>query len=153
MDFPIAELMDEYACYAKLLSWLLPDGLACPRCGARDGLGVHRHHRAPVLDYRCTACKRVFNIFTGTPLQGTQRRPVAPVLILRGCAQGASTARLARELFQECRRCHSTRREREADRRFVFPGQRRQAGEAAGFVQRDAVPSVFQSDTDGCHYG
>jgi hypothetical protein len=90
--------MDEDACYAKLLSWLHPDGLACPRCGARDGLGVHRRHRAPVLDSRRTACKRVFNAFTGTLLQGTQRRPVALVLILRGVAQGASTARLAREL-------------------------------------------------------
>jgi transposase-like protein len=98
MDFPISELMDEDACYAKLLSWLHPDGLSCPRCGARDRLGVHRRHRAPVLDYRCTACKRVFNAFTGTLLQGTQRRPVALVLILRGVAQGASTARLAREL-------------------------------------------------------
>jgi transposase-like protein len=98
MDFPISELMDEDACYAKLLSWLHPDGLACPRCGARDRLGVHRRHRAPVLDYRCAACKRVFNAFTGTLLQGTQRRPIALVLILRGVAQGASTARLAREL-------------------------------------------------------
>ena len=33
MDFPIADLMDEDACYAKLLAWLHPDGLACPRCG------------------------------------------------------------------------------------------------------------------------
>ena len=98
MDFPISELMDEDACYAKLLSWLHPDGLACPRCGARDRLGVHRRHRAPVLDYRCAACKRVFNAFAGTLPQGTQRRPIALVLILRGVAQGASTARLAREL-------------------------------------------------------
>jgi transposase-like protein len=98
MDFPISELMDEGACYAKLLDWLHPDGLACPRCGARDGLGVHRRHRAPVLDHRCTACKRVFNAFTGTLLQGTQRRPVELMLILRGFAQGVSTARLAREL-------------------------------------------------------
>ena len=28
MDFPIAELMDPDACYAKLLTWLHPDGLA-----------------------------------------------------------------------------------------------------------------------------
>ena len=34
MDFPIADLMDEDACYAKLVAWLHPDGLACPRCGA-----------------------------------------------------------------------------------------------------------------------
>jgi transposase-like protein len=98
MDFPIADLMDEDACYAKLVGWLHPDGLACPRCGARDGLGVHRRHRAPVLDYRCAACRRVFNAFTGTALQATKRRPAELVLILRGFAQGVSTARLAREL-------------------------------------------------------
>jgi transposase-like protein len=97
MDFPISDLMDEGACYAKLVGWLHPDGLACPRCGARDGHGVHHRHRAPVLDYRCAACRRVFNAFTGTALQGTKRRPVALVLILRGFAQGVSTARLARE--------------------------------------------------------
>jgi transposase-like protein len=98
MDFPIADLMDEDACYAKLLGWLHPDGLACPRCGRRDGLHVHRRHRVPLLDYRCKACRRVFNAFTGTALQGTQRRPVELVLIVRGFAQGVPTAQLAREL-------------------------------------------------------
>ena len=98
MDFPIADLMDEDACYAKLVAWLHPDGLACPRCGARDGLRVHRRHRAPVLDYRCSACRRVFNAFTGTALHGTKRRPVELVLIVRGFAQGVPTAQLAREL-------------------------------------------------------
>ena len=36
-------------------------GLACPRCGAADRLGVHRRHRDPVLDYQCGHCGRVFN--------------------------------------------------------------------------------------------
>jgi transposase-like protein len=98
MDFPIADLMDEDACYAKLLAWLHPEGLACPRCGARDRLHVHRRHRAPLLDYRCSACRRVFNAFTGTALHGTKRRPIALVLIVRGFAQGVPTAQLAREL-------------------------------------------------------
>jgi len=98
MDFPIAELMDPDACYAKLLHWLHPDGLACPRCGGRDGLGVHRRHRAPVLDYRCKTCRRVFNAWTGTALQGSRRPVVELMLILRGIAQGVPTAQLAREL-------------------------------------------------------
>ena len=98
MDFPIAELMDQDACYAKLLHWLHPDGLACPRCGARDGLAVHRRHRAPILDSRCRACRRVFNALTGTALQGTRRPVVELMLILRGVAQGVPTAQLAREL-------------------------------------------------------
>src|SRR4051794_20435965 len=98
MDVPIAELMDEDACYAKLLHWLHPDGLACPRCGVRDGLAVHRRHRAPILDDRCEACRRVFNALTGTALQGTRRPVVELRLILRGVAQGVATAQLAREL-------------------------------------------------------
>ena len=98
MDFAIADLMDEDACYTKLVHWLHPRGLACPRCGACDDLGVHRRHRAPILDLRCKACRRVFNAFTATALHGTKRRPVELVLIVRGFAQGVPTAQLAREL-------------------------------------------------------
>jgi transposase-like protein len=102
MDFPITDLMDEDACYAKLVQWLHPDGLACPRCQQADRLRVHRSHRAPVRDYRCGHCRRVFNAFTGTILHGTKRRPSELTLIIRGFAQGVPTAQLAREL--ECDR-------------------------------------------------
>jgi transposase-like protein len=98
MDFPIAEYMDQDACYAKLVAVLHPDGLACPRCRSGDQLKVHRRYRAPVVDYRCEACGRVFNAFTGTEFHKTHRRPSEILLILRGIAQGTSTARLAREL-------------------------------------------------------
>jgi transposase-like protein len=97
MDFPIAGFMDEDACYEKLVDVLHPDGLACARCRAHDGLRVHRRHRAPVLDYRCDACGRVFNAFTGTAFHKTHRPPSEALLILRGIAQGETTARLARE--------------------------------------------------------
>jgi transposase-like protein len=102
MDFPITDLMDEDACYAKLVAWLHPEGLACPRCHRPDRMRVHRCHRAPVRDYRCGHCRRVFNAFTGTALHGTRRRPSELVLIVRGIAQGVPTAQLAREL--ECDR-------------------------------------------------
>jgi transposase-like protein len=98
MDFPIDELMDESACYDFLVGLLHPDGLACPHCGDRDRLKVHRRDRAPILVYRCIACRRIFNAFTGTTLRGTKRRPIELVLILRGIAQGVSTAQLSREL-------------------------------------------------------
>ena len=48
---PRPEMPDGVGCYRKLLDLLHPRGLACPRCGARDGLAVHRRHRDPVLDY------------------------------------------------------------------------------------------------------
>ena len=97
MDFPIVEFMDEDACYRKIIEILHPDGLACPRCQSRDGFRVHRRTRDPVLDYRCS-CGRVFNAFTGTAFHKTHRRPAEILLILRGIAQGTTTARLAREL-------------------------------------------------------
>src|SRR5512135_3275836 len=98
MDFPIAELMDEDACYQKIVAILHPDGLECPRCKSRDDPKVHRRHRAPVLDYRGTACNRVFNAFTETTFHKTHRRPSEILLILRGIAQGTTTARFAREM-------------------------------------------------------
>lgn len=98
MDFPLIDYLDEDACYARLLDLLHPDGLACPRCGERQRLGVHRGHRAPVLDYQCAACGRVFNAWTGTILQGTQRRPGALLMILHGVSQATPTAQMAREL-------------------------------------------------------
>ena len=98
MDFPIEELLDPDACYATLLHWLHPQGLACPRCQSHDQIRVHRRHRGPVIDYRCDGCKRVFNLFTGSALEGSKRSVTQLVLILRGIAQGVPTAQLAREL-------------------------------------------------------
>src|SRR5437763_5288147 len=98
MDFPLVEFLDEDACYAKLVELLHPDGLACPRCGARDRLGIHRRHRAPVLDYQCGACGRVFNAWTATPLEKTRRAPSQILRLFRGIVQRQPTAQLAREI-------------------------------------------------------
>jgi transposase-like protein len=98
MDFPIIDLRDQQACYQKLLDLLHADGLTCPRCGGAR-LTVHRYHKdSPVVDHRCKGCRRVFNLFTATPWQGTHRTPAEILLILRGFAQGVTTAQLAREL-------------------------------------------------------
>ena len=100
MDFPILDLMDQEGCHRRLLDLLHPDGLTCPGCeGGRDRYNVHRRRDgSPVVDYRCKDCRRVFNLFTGTPWQGTHRTPAAILLILRGFAKGTPTAELAREL-------------------------------------------------------
>ncbi len=122
MDFPLTDLMDQDACYHKLVTLLHPDGLACPACKAADHLRVHRRHRAPVLDWRCTACGRVFNAFTGTAIEGTHRRPAEVMLILRGIAQGVPTARLARELG--------------CDRKHLLTLRRRLQGHAERWLDR-----------------
>lgn len=97
LDFPIKHLMDESACYQELMGWLHPRGLACAGCHQQNAW-VQRYFRAPVLDYRCKGCGKVYNIFTGTVLVKTRRRPSELVLILRGIASGVPTARMAREL-------------------------------------------------------
>jgi transposase len=97
MDFPIQDLMDEDKCYHLLLELLHPEGLHCPRCQAQGGFSVHRYYREPVLDYRCP-CGCVFNAWTGTVFHGTHYRPSQLVLLVRGFAQGKSSAQLAREL-------------------------------------------------------
>jgi transposase-like protein len=106
MDFPIIDLMDQHACYQRLLDLLHPGGLTCPRCGSgRSRYTVHRRRaHSPVVDYRCQDCRRVFNLFTGTAWQGARRSPAEILLILRGFAQGVPTAQLAREL--EASRSH-----------------------------------------------
>src|SRR3981081_2675035 len=104
MDFPIQAFMDEDACFRFLFDLFHPEGLRCPRCQAQDGFTIHRYVREPVLDYRCTECGRVFNAWTGTVFQGTHYRPSTLILIIRGFAQGVSTAQLARELG--CSRRH-----------------------------------------------
>src|SRR5512135_781809 len=97
MDFPSPELMDEEACYERLVEILHPEGRACPRCQSREGFRVHRRTRAPVLDYHCS-CGRVCNAFPQTVFRKTHRRPSEILLILRGIAPGTTTARLAHAL-------------------------------------------------------
>ncbi len=98
MDFPINDLMDENACYQFLIDIFHPQGLHCPRCQTQEGLQIQNYYREPILNYRCTQCRRVFNAWTGTLFQGTHWRPTQRVLILRGFTPGVSTAQLAREL-------------------------------------------------------
>ncbi len=98
MDFSLINYLDESACYTKLVELLHPGGLACPRCRERQRLGIHRCHRAPVIDFQCGSCGRVFNAFTGTALQGTHRRPPQLLMILHGVTQRTPTAQMAREL-------------------------------------------------------
>jgi transposase-like protein len=133
MDFPLTDLMDQDACYHKLVALLHPGGLSCPACKTKDHLRVHRRHRAPVLDYRCTACGRVFNAFTGTALEGTHRRPAEVMLILRGFAQGVPTAQLARELG--------------CDRKHLLGLRRRLQDNAARWLDRNPLgDAVVEAD-------
>ncbi len=102
MRFPITDLLDEQECYEFLLRTLHPDGLRCP--GGHPlppAQAPHHRIRAPVVDYRCRTCGRVYNLFTGTVWSGTHYDCAAIVLVMRGIAQGVPTKHLADELGRD----------------------------------------------------
>jgi hypothetical protein len=99
LHWPLTEVLDEGACYEWLRRMLQPQGLHCPAGHPLPpDQAPHDRHRAPLVDYRCRQCGRVFNLFTGTLFQKT-RYPCTIILqILRGIAQGVPTKHLADEL-------------------------------------------------------
>ena len=99
MQFPITDLIDEHECYTYLLRTLHPEGLKCP-CGqpVASGQAPQDRSRAPIFDYRCRLCGKVFNLFTHTVWSGTHYSCRTIVLVMRGFVQGVSTLHLAQEL-------------------------------------------------------
>lgn len=97
--FPLDDLLDDERCYRWLLERRWPGGKpVCPRCGETERIHVHNRDQAPVEDFRCKTCRRVFNVHTGTVFRKTRRRCSHVILIIQGFMQGKSTNLLAREL-------------------------------------------------------
>ena len=99
MEFPITELLSEQECYNYLLKILHPNGIKCS-CGKKveREQAPHTRDRAPIVEYRCQKCNKVFNIFTKTMWQGTHYDCRTIVLLIRGYAQGIPSLHLAKEL-------------------------------------------------------
>jgi transposase-like protein len=75
---------------------LHPDGFVCPHCGSPERRLFRQQGSFPA--YRCRACDGYFTLLTGTAFAKTRQTASALVLLIRGIANGESTARLAREL-------------------------------------------------------
>lgn len=134
MRFPIDTLLSEDECYRYLKRQLHPDGLACPNGHPLPAdQAPHDRRRAPVVDYRCRECGRVFNIFTDTVWEKTHYDCSEIVMVLRGIAKGVSTQALADELDRD----YSTL----LDRRHRIQQAIRE-GESAGLpAEEGTVPS------------
>ncbi len=79
------------------IAWLMecfhPDGLKCPHCG-HDGarvVGVTQESGLEV--YRCRACWRTYNLYSGTPFAGSRLTPTQSARLLP-----QDSAQLARDL-------------------------------------------------------
>src|SRR5260370_19465514 len=76
MKFPKIKFGDEDACFDSLFEFIHPEGIHCPRCGARDGIRRKENHPEPWrIRYGCRHCGRSFSSWTDTPLRGTHRPP------------------------------------------------------------------------------
>lgn len=98
VDLHTIDFNNETDCHNNLMRLLHPGGLACPKCGAREGLRKHRRHREPLVDLQCSQCGRVFNARTGTPLEKCHLRPSQVLQIVRGIVVRQSCVSLARQL-------------------------------------------------------
>lgn len=102
MRFPIDDLLSNQECCRYLREQLHPDGLSCPNGHELpDDRSPHDRKQAPILNYRCPECGRVFNILTDTVWEKTHYSCSEIVLVLRGIAKGVSTQALADELDRD----------------------------------------------------
>jgi transposase-like protein len=99
MIFPIKDLLSEQECYQFLLRVLHPNGLSCP-CGRtiEDSQRPHTSDRAPIVEYKCRSCGKVFNVFTGTMWSKSYYDCRTITLLIRGFTQGVPSLHLAKEL-------------------------------------------------------
>ena len=91
IKFPLAELPSLESCYDFLCEIIHPNGIHCPGGHNIDNATVHRRKRYPLLDFRCKKCGKIFNIFTGTDLQGTKFN-LQQILICFDCVLGDLSA-------------------------------------------------------------
>src|SRR5438128_1722396 len=104
--------------FQKLLNFVRPEGLRCPRCGHQDGFRRCRRHRESwIPDYRCPHCHHVFNAWTGTELKGTHHPPSDLWSFIKGIARGESTIQWAQAL--QCQRRPLARLRQKLQRRVT----------------------------------
>jgi transposase-like protein len=99
-SFSLEPITNEQQAYEFLKQILHPEGLHCPRCGAAlpADQAPHTRERAPLVNYRCRKCGRVYNLFTKTVLQGTHYACQTWVLLLHAFVAGRPTREIAAEL-------------------------------------------------------
>ena len=135
----INNLLDEQACHDALLSVLHPEGLNCPNGHPLPpDQAPHDRHRAPICDYRCRECGKVFNLFSGTLFQGSHYSCSVWVLLIKGIAQGTPTEHLAKETKVSTKNLLRWRHRLQALIEEVFPPLPAPAG--PGHRSRRAVP-------------
>lgn len=153
--FPLDDLLDEERSYAWLVTFLHPEGLQCPKGHLRPSEQCpHTRTRAPIVEYRCRECGRVYNVFTDTVLNGIRFPCSKIVMMLHGFLKGTPTQQMAEEMSLDRGNLHHWRHHLQALFRERFPplgssrpgnGSRRDVPERRG--EGDSAPRSRGSST------
>ena len=100
MEFPITDLLNADDCEQWIIEHFHPEGLKCPRCQAsvEQAHRFRRTRRSQLTVYRCNACAKTYNLYSGTVFQQRHLRPQQVVLLVRGVLKGEPSTVLAAEL-------------------------------------------------------
>src|SRR5438105_1430410 len=85
--------------YSRLLAYFHPGGLRCPHCGApwTQARKFRIIRTSQIPDYRCKACDKTYNLYSGTIFEGRRLKPDQVTLLIHGITKGKQTDLLAKE--------------------------------------------------------
>jgi hypothetical protein len=124
MDFPIVDLFDDDLSAAWLLKYFHQNELKCPHCGrsVKEARVFRVTRKSQLTVYRC-ACQGIYNLYSGTVLEGKHLRPAQAILLLRGVCKGEPAAAIAREIGLSRQTVHDLRKALQAKAERLQPAE------------------------------
>jgi len=97
MNFPLKYIPKAQECYDFLVLLLHKSSMQCLNGHSLEDCYVYKRTREPILDYRCKACGKCFNIFSGTCLQGTKYSLMQIIQYINGLILNVPISQISRE--------------------------------------------------------
>ncbi len=123
VEAPTSENLDEELSILWLLRYFHPTGLRCPHCHAdQTKARIFRQTKKSHLTvYRCRHCQGIYNIYSGTVLEGRYLRPTQAVTLLHGLLGGTAMTTLAHKVGVSRQTVYEVRNALRADLpHFIF---------------------------------
>lgn len=123
IEFPVVALMSSQRSYEWVVDYFHPTGIICPHCGAelKNARAFRVTKSSQIPDYRCRACDKTYNVYSGTVFAGRRLKPEQVILLVRGVVKGEQAQILANEVGI-CRQTVQTLRQQlQANARAMQP--------------------------------
>lgn len=123
MKFPIKDILSAEESRNWIREHFHPSGFGCPTCDETLE-NAHKFRDTKESDltvYRCNACGRAYNLYTGTIFQQRHLTPQQVVLLIRGVLKGEPSTVLSDELAINYRTVLDLRRDIQDNARHLRP--------------------------------